>query len=153
MGIVKQIYINKGQTVETILRALSDWFEIESSILNYIKDVENMDMFVLEEESKPVGFIAINKHNRYTAEIHVIGVLEEFHRKGIGRKLVEHSEEQLKNAGFEFFTVKTLAPSIESEEYRKTRLFYESLGFKPLEEFKTFWDEDNPCLFLDKYIG
>ena len=45
-----------------------------------------------------------------------------------------------------------LDESRESKSYEKTRLFYLAMGFKPLEVFKTLWDEDNPCLFMVKHI-
>jgi ribosomal protein S18 acetylase RimI-like enzyme len=46
--------------------------------------------------------------------------------------------------------VKTLGPSRPDEHYAKTRAFYEALGFRPLEEFKQIWDENNPCLVMVK---
>ncbi|MFA6119201.1 MAG: hypothetical protein WCT85_06020 [Parachlamydiales bacterium] len=49
-------------------------------------------------------------------------------------------------------TVKTLSPSADDENYAKTRAFYLSMGFYPLEEFKTLWDENNPCLFMIKVL-
>jgi len=36
--------------------------------------------------------------------------------------------------------------------YQKTRLFYESMGFKPLGVFPLLWDECNPCLLLAKSV-
>jgi hypothetical protein len=52
----------------------------------------------------------------------------------------------------EFLTVKTLDESRASKSYEKTRLFYLSVGFKPLEVFPLLWDKDNPCLFMAKSI-
>lgn len=150
--VYKKTEDGKGKICNEILRALPEWFGIESAIVQYVKDVENMEMYIAKSNDQVVGFISMNKHNKYTAEIHVMGILKEFHKKGIGKRLVELVEKELKNNGFEFFTVKTLSPSRENEEYRRTRLFYESMGFKPLEEFKTLWGEVNPCLLMGKHI-
>jgi len=49
--------------------------------------------------------------------------------------------------------VKTLDSSAEYEPYERTRGFYLKNGFYPLEVFSLYWNEDNPCLFLVKYIG
>lgn len=112
-----------------------------------------MPFYAAYDEKNPIGFIAIKVHNDFTAEVCVMGVLQEFHRQGIGRKLIEACEEFCRTKKLEFLTVKTLDASRESRSYEKTRLFYQSLGFKPLEVFPLLWDENNPCLFMVKCIG
>jgi ribosomal protein S18 acetylase RimI-like enzyme len=82
-----------------------------------------------------------------------MGILPEFHRRGIGRRLVTRFEEILLADGVRWLQVKTLSPSRENEEYRRTREFYVRLGFEPLEEFKTLWGEANPCLQMVKRLG
>lgn len=52
-----------------------------------------------------------------------------------------------------FLTVKTLDESAEYPPYDSTRAFYRKEGFLPLEVFSTFWDEDNPCLFLARTVN
>ncbi|MDR0397389.1 MAG: hypothetical protein LBH66_08820 [Oscillospiraceae bacterium] len=54
--------------------------------------------------------------------------------------------------GYEFMEVKTVDAGVY-DEYDRTRLFYESMGFRKLEVLPAFWDEKNPCLALIKYIG
>jgi GNAT superfamily N-acetyltransferase len=82
-----------------------------------------------------------------------MGVLSEYHRKGVGRRLIEQCESYCKENNVEFLTVKTLDESRECEGYLKTRMFYEGMGFRPLEVFPLLWDADNPCLFMAKYVG
>jgi hypothetical protein len=45
-----------------------------------------------------------------------------------------------------------LGPSHPDVGYRKTRAFYEALGFEPLEELTDLW-EGNPCLVMVKVLG
>ena len=142
----------KSTICNTILRALPEWFGIESSIIDYVAQVQSMPFFAAYDEEKAVGFIALKIHNIYTAEICVMGVLQEYHRQGIGKMLVEKCEQYCVNSNMKYLTVKTLDESRECNSYQKTRLFYLSLGFKPLEVFPLLWDEDNPCLFMAKYI-
>jgi hypothetical protein len=52
----------------------------------------------------------------------------------------------------QFLTVKTLDESAVYEPYNSTRAFYKKEGFIPLEVFTTYWNEENPCLFLVKAI-
>ena len=42
--------------------------------------------------------------------------------------------------------------SADYPPYNGTRAFYRKEGFLPLEVFPTFWDEDNPCLFLARTV-
>ncbi|WP_026478211.1 GNAT family N-acetyltransferase [Alkaliphilus transvaalensis] len=143
----------KGIICESILRALPNWFGVEESIIDYVKTTKEMPFFAVYSDSEAVGFVAIKIHNRYTAEVCVMGILKEFHRKGIGSLLIRKCEQFCKENDIEFLTVKTLDESRLSKSYEKTRLFYVSMGFRPLEVFKTLWDESNPCLFMAKYIN
>ena len=144
---------NKSEVCEKILRSLPKWFGIESAILDYIKDAERMPMFVTIVESEIVGFLSLNFHNKYTAEIHVISVLPQFHRNGAGKELVRAAEKYLSEKGYKYLSVKTLSESRPNEEYDRTRNFYYGVGFLPVEEFKTLWGEHNPCLLLIKNLA
>ena len=143
----------KSAICNSILRALPDWFEVESSIVDYSKQVKDMPFYIAECDTKAIGFVAIKIHTKYAAEICVMGVLKEYHGQGVGKKLVECCEKYCLDNKIEFLTAKTLDESRGCDEYKKTRLFYQSMGFKPLEVFPLLWDKDNPCLFLIKYIG
>jgi ribosomal protein S18 acetylase RimI-like enzyme len=138
----------KSKICEKILRSLPGWFGIESAILDYTDDVRAMPMLVAYDGAEVVGFLSLNLHNKFTAEVHVMGVLPTHHRRGIGRKLIQQAEECLKKRDFVFLTVKTLSESRPNKEYDQTRSFYYSTGFLPVEEFKTLWGEHNPCLLM-----
>lgn len=142
----------KSRICDSILRALPDWFGIEESIVDYVNKVRAMPFFTAYSEDKAAGFAAIDRHNRYTGEICVMGVLKPFHRAGIGKALVRKCEDYLKRDGAEFMTVKTLAESHPDEGYARTRAFYNAMGFRPLEVFPLHWDAENPCLFMAKKI-
>jgi len=88
-----------------------------------------------------------------TADIFSIGVLEQFHRHGIGRNLIKAAEQFCIDNGYLFLTVKTLDSSAEYEPYERTRAFYAGMRFIPLEVFTSFWNEENPCLFMAKWLG
>lgn len=148
--------INPGKSVskecETLLRSLPDWFGLEHAIVQYEKEIRTIPTFVVRIDKKLIGFMSLNRHFPTAAEIQVMGVDKEHHRKGIGRQLIEKGEAYLKEDGCNFLQVKTLSPTREDENYAKTRLFYEGMGFQPLQEFPTLWDEANPCLMLVKTL-
>lgn len=142
----------KSEICDSILRNLPLWFGIESAIVDYVKDVQTMETWVIYENDVAIGFASINIHFPQSAEVHVMGIRQEFHRKGIGYKLIETIENDLRKQGFKFLTVKTLSASRPNKEYDQTRNFYLKAGFTPLEEFKTLWGASNPCLFLAKNL-
>lgn len=141
---------------EAILRALTDWFGIESALVQYIKDVAELPTFLAVEsgsdgEGALVGFLAVREHFPTAAEIHVMGVRPEHHGRGIGRALVTAAGAWLRDRGVRLLQVKTVGPSrTDDTAYAKTRAFYQAVGFLPLEEIPTLWNERNPCLILVK---
>jgi ribosomal-protein-alanine N-acetyltransferase len=144
---------DRCETCNSILRALPRWFGIEEAIVNYTKAVENLPTFVAKIDGEVVGFLSLESHNPYTSEIHVMTVRELFHRMGIGKALVTAAENYSHSNGAEFLMVKTLAPSAINEPYDRTRAFYLSVGFRPLQEFKKIWDGNNTCLVMVKSLN
>lgn len=134
----------KKAIARQILEALPEWFGIPESTENYIFESANQDMFVAYEDYKPVGFICLKETGKDTVELAVMGILKEYHRKGIGRRLFDCARMTAKEKGYSFIQVKTVQMG-RYKEYDDTNRFYLSLGFKELEVFPTLWDEWNPC--------
>ena len=149
---IREIYEpdEKSNVCNSILRALPNWFGVESSIIDYTEKVQSMPFYAAFDDNNSIGFVALKIHNLYTAEICVMGVLSDYHRRKIGQRLIEHCESYCITNKMEFLTVKTLDESRESNSYKNTRLFYQAMGFKPLAVFPLLWDKDNPCLFMIK---
>ena len=143
---------NCGHVCENILRALPDWFGIESSLIQYVKDADIMPTMLAQDENDFIGFITIKKHFRESADIHCMGILPKYHRKGIGKFLIKELEKYLKDEGVKLLQVKTLSADRDCSAYAKTRAFYKAVGFIPLEVFPNWWDDANPCLLLVKQI-
>lgn len=142
----------KSSIAESILRALPEWFGIESSIIEYVDGVVPTDFYAAYDGEDPVGFLSITSHNPHTSEVYVMGILEAFHRLGIGSALLHEAEEDLKKAGVRFLMVKTLGISHPDAHYARTREFYAESGFYPLEEIREIWGPTNPCLIMVKAL-
>ncbi|NLX70079.1 MAG: GNAT family N-acetyltransferase [Clostridiales bacterium] len=136
-----------------ILKMLPEWFGIPEAVEDYIHYSSNMPFFAVYSQSKAVGFIAIKENNRYTAEVYVMGVNPNYHRRGIGRALISSAVKWCWEHGYEFLQVKTLDKSHSDKNYACTRKFYEAMGFRPLECIPELWGKDNPCLIMVMYIG
>ncbi|QDG53602.1 GNAT family N-acetyltransferase [Persicimonas caeni] len=138
---------------ERILRELPAWFGIEEAIVEYVEQIAELPTFLARSRGEIVGFLSVEQHSAAAAEIIVMGVAESHHRRGVGRALVEAAEAHLRDRGVRFLQVKTLSEAHPSPEYARTREFYRAVGFEPLEEFPTLWDERNPCLQMVKWLG
>jgi GNAT superfamily N-acetyltransferase len=143
---------NTSVRCRPILLSLTEWFGIKEAVNSYLKQIDNQPTFIAITEAKDIGFLCVKQHNQFSAEIIVMGIYKEFHRKGIGHSLVNTAEKWLSRNKYEFLQVKTLSTSDPDENYANTRSFYSSMGFRPLEENIKIWDENNPCLILVKYI-
>jgi ribosomal protein S18 acetylase RimI-like enzyme len=142
--------LNQSSACIPILRLLPDWFGIEEAILDYEREIEHLPTFLAKADGSVLGFLSLKQHTPYSAEILVMAVHPDVQRGGIGRALVDAAEAHARGLGVEYMQVKTLGPSRPNEGYARTRAFYEVMGFRPLEEFKQIWDENNPCLVMVK---
>jgi ribosomal protein S18 acetylase RimI-like enzyme len=136
-----------------ILAALPAWFGIAAATQQYIRDIEQRPTLVAWDDGQPVGFLRLTHHNPVAAEIHVMGILPTYHRRGIGRSLVTHAETRLRQQDVRLLQVKTVSADVPSEPYARTRAFYLAMGFLPLQVFPTLWGAANPCLQLVKWLG
>ena len=127
-----------------ILEALPAWFGIPEAREEYIKESAAQPFFAALDAENVIGFLCLKETGKETVELSVMGVLKDYHRRGIGRKLFERAKKVAENSGYSFIQVKTVQMG-RYAEYDVTNRFYLSLGFKEFELFPTLWDERNPC--------
>lgn len=149
---IEEPALGKSSACEPIFRSLPQWFAIERTIVQYLKDMDTMPTLIARADGEMAGFLTIKRHNEYSAEVYVMAIRPEKHRKGIGTRLLHYAEDVLRREGFEYVQVKTLAPSRPDQFYAGTRAFYMAMRFRPLEEFPDLWDRDNPCLVMVKRL-
>jgi coenzyme F420-0:L-glutamate ligase/coenzyme F420-1:gamma-L-glutamate ligase len=140
----------RSRLAEAVLRDLPEWFGIEEATRAYIEAAATLPTFAVEPGQ---GFLCLKQHTPHAAELYVMGVRREHHRRGIGRALLGAAESWCRAHGIRYLHVKTLGPSRSSRGYDATRAFYEAQGFVALEEIHGFWDEENPALILVKDVG
>ena len=142
----------KRRIARLILEALPDWFGVPEAREGYIRESASCRFFAAYDAERPVGFLCLKETGRDTAELHVLGVLKDHHRQGIGRGLFEKAREAAVRQGYSFLQVKTVRMGIYGD-YDDTNRFYLSLGFREFEVFPTLWDEQNPCQIYVMYLG
>ena len=142
----------KEQIARGILLALPAWFGIPESTREYIESGRELPFWAAFEEGKAVGFLTLQETGPKTVELHVMGVLPEYHRRGIGAGLWAAAKAYARARGYLYAQVKTVA-SGRYPEYDRTNAFYRAMGFEALECFPTLWDARNPCQVYVQYIG
>ena len=108
--------LGQGAAAEGILRALPDWFGIESAIVDYAAAADRLPTFVATADGpcgdeNVVGFVTLSPTSEDALELHVMGVLSQWHRRGVGGALVERAAAYARADGFTLLHVKTLAAS------------------------------------------
>jgi len=151
--LVEQIFDKntKKAVARKVLEALNDWFEVEESREKYIAESADQIFLAAKENDDHVGFLCLKKTGNATVELAVMGVLKEFHRKGLGRELFEEARKIAVKEGYSFMQVKTVQMGVY-DDYDRTNLFYLSCGFKELEVIEEIWGKDNPCQIYIMYL-
>ena len=134
----------KQRISRTVLEALPEWFGIPEAREQYIKESAAQSFFAALDAENVIGFLCLKETGKETVELSVMGILKDYHRRGVGRKLFEQAKKAAGNHGYSFMQVKTVQMG-RYAEYDATNRFYRSLGFKEFELFPTLWDERNPC--------
>ena len=128
----------------TILKDLTEWFEVKESREQYISDCAEWIFLAAKDEGKTVGFLCLKETGKATVELAVMGVVKKCHRSGAGRALVDEAKSIAREKGYSFFQVKTVQMGMY-EDYDRTNMFYLACGFKEFEVIPQIWDEANPC--------
>lgn len=139
-----------GDECRLILDTVPDWFGLPEANDEYVAFAQTHDTWVARDAAgRAVGVISGTTHFPETAEIEVMAVRPEWHRRGVGRAMVEVFERHHHERGVRMLEVKTLGPSHDDANYALTRAFYVGIGFVPIEEL-WIWGPDNPALILCK---
>jgi len=135
-----------------LIAALPDWFGIPESNAAYLHNLSLLPSWVALVASEVVGAITLEQHFPASFEVHFMAVRPEYHRRGIGRALLERLQTEADARGGRWLHVKTLAPSHPDPFYARTRAFYTAMGFSPLFESSVLWSAENPALVLVKLL-
>ena len=141
-----------GDDCRALVAALPEWFGIPESNAAYLRNLALLPSWVAYVDERLVGAATLERHFPGSWEVHFMAVHPEYHRRGVGRALLDRIESEARAGGARWLHVKTLGPSHPDTSYAHTRAFYESMGFSPLFESTTFWGAANPALVLVKAL-
>ena len=142
----------KKAAARQVLEALPAWFAYSAPRERYIEEAGDQAVFAAFGPAGLLGILAMEPCTQSSAEIAVMGVLPQFHRQGVGRRLVEACQTTCRQRGMEFLLVKTLDEANPDPGYAKTRAFYRAMGFRPLKRLPELWGPADPCLVMVQAI-
>src|SRR5256885_9083453 len=83
-----------GATCAEILATVPHWFGIAEANEEYRRVADRCPTLVANENGQDVGFLTVVRHSQHAAELHVMAVRPELHRRGVGRLLVGMAEDR-----------------------------------------------------------
>jgi GNAT superfamily N-acetyltransferase len=102
----------------------------------YCDKIIDRDVFAAVIDDVSRSLIALDYHFGLTCNIWLLGVMPQFHRRGIGAELIACAEREARLRGCRQLAVETVSPRMNSPEYEITRRFYQRLDFIPFVEFE-----------------
>jgi GNAT superfamily N-acetyltransferase len=138
------------KTCQSLTNNLPEYFGLPEANEHYIRGIKSCTNFVAKNNKKIIGLISIDFPYPHNANIYWMAVQKEYHRQGIGRKLIATACHFAQIQGAETITVETLSPSESEENYLKTNHFYQSIGFYPLFDLKPEGYEWNMVYMVKK---
>lgn len=121
---------------------------IDEAIINEEQDYYNI--FVYEENKKLLGYHCTGKRSLTEGvfDLYWIVVAPDSQGKGIGKKLLLHAEEFVRNNNGRLIWVETSGKN----EYKETQNFYLRNGYTQLARIKDFYKIGDDLIIFGKYI-
>jgi N-acetylglutamate synthase-like GNAT family acetyltransferase len=141
------------EIVRRILDDIPEWFGMPESNDEYVEKAATYTNVVARVDGEVVGICLLLEHNPRSVEIDLLAVPRAWHRRGVGRAILDHVERDLRAAGVRLLHLKTFGTSIPNEPYARTRAFYDAMGFVAMEERTDIWGPENPCLISVKPLS
>ena len=120
----------RRRIVESLTVRLPQWFGRNESNRHYAEQAQALEAWVARLGDQEIGLVLLRRHSSVSAEAYWLGVDPDHHRQGIGRALLEAVGCRLRQDKVKFLFVMTLHPEDPYEPYRRTRAFYERMGFE-----------------------
>ena len=136
-----------------ILESVRPWFGLDDANRAFLAGLRTLPSVGAEADGALVGFLSLATFSPRAAEVRVMAVERDRHRRGIGRALLAWAERWCADRGVAWLHVKTLGPSTPDEGFERTRRFYVAMGFEPLFESSTMWGAGNTALVLAKHLA
>ncbi|MEO1223206.1 MAG: GNAT family N-acetyltransferase [Pseudomonadota bacterium] len=131
-----------------MLLRLPEWFGRSEAVNAYAESATTLAMLVAIMDRTIAGFLSLETASGKDPEIVVLAVRPEWHRRGIGRQLVDAAATVSRCRPATRLLVRTLGPSHPDRFYAQTRAFYRACGFQAVAETPHYWGPETPSVLL-----
>ena len=134
--LIRSIQPQDHAACVAVVKTLTGWFSPDAQDRAVPADLKYQQGFLAESDGRVVGFITL-----FVAEgrlnIGWLAVRRDYHRQGIGGKLLARAEQRAAELGLSELATYTLGDSVEYKPYEMTRAFYFKHGFQIYQRNKT----------------
>ena len=144
VNVINTISIFSKEEKETAIELIDETLE------NDEKDEYDYNIFIYEYDKRAVGYYCIGKRYMTTGtfDLYWIVVDSNLHGKGVGKKLLTHAENTIKEKrGYLVIAETSSQPS-----YEATRKFYHSNDYEVLADIKNFYKVNDNLIIFGKYL-
>ncbi|MDF2964940.1 MAG: Acyl-CoA N-acyltransferase [Rickettsiaceae bacterium] len=135
--IIKRILPDTAEALcRQITQDLPEYFGLPEANEHYAIGVRSRINFAVRVDGRYVGLLSLEFPYPNNGNIYWMAVMRDYHRCGIGKKLISAACVYAKEIGASTMSVETLASSEADENYLKTYNFYKANGFQPLFNLK-----------------
>lgn len=145
-------------TIRTILEGgqmfREDEIDVAMEVLDeYLEEPQVSDYWsyvAVDDQDQVRGFTVIgpNPMTIGTYDLYWIAVDESHQRKGIGRALLTHAEEQVRNRNGRLI----IAETSSKPTYLRTRNFYKQHGYSELAHIRDYYNVGDDLIIFGKYL-
>ena len=116
-----------AELCRVITANLPEYFGIEESNEQYYAGVKTCTNFAVKLASNYIGLISINFLYPNNANIYWLGVIKDYQKQGIGKKLIQVATDFVLNKNAQTITVETLAATENDQNYLKKLMIFTKL--------------------------
>lgn len=149
---IHQIDANAAEKAcREITISLPEYFGIKEANERYANGVRKHLTFGAMADGACIGMLTCEIPFPNNANIYWMAVAKKYHGHGIGRSLMQFTEDYCLAKGCVSMTVETLSSTENDLNYLKTYNFYRKVGFQPLETVHKPWFVDSLLFELNTY--
>ena len=133
-------------TVRTLFREYQDFINVSLCFQSFDEELASLpgkysaekrgSLYLAEIDGTPAGCVAYYRTDEQTCELKRLFVRPAFHRRGLGRALMDRAINDSTNAGYETMILDTLKRLEGAQE------LYDQLGFSEIEPYNVNPHED-----------
>lgn len=118
--------------IASLIIRLDEWFEPDAaeSIIHEI--TSDTGLLAVDADNRVIGFLVteFDEDDFDAGRILWAGVHPAWHRRGVGRALINNMLNEAQHANLQRIYVETMSDEIDYPPFEQTRRFYQALGFE-----------------------